>query len=389
MKIYRSLKNPSRLAIAEASDSSGNPLILDGFPGATGRSIFDPYIGEGTVWQRDISSMPVAPNSRQLATWMWEKTPTPWNPSAFGAKTALNRSTYGTHPIPTYVIDSSHPRCPVATITGAAVNGGSASDKTFVTGEVPWPDHVIPAQNQDYGLAVWDQFTGIMREWFYVRPNGTRRWTASNGGFSVALPGLVDLKSTNYATQMVRGSNAVAGMHNTLGFIGASEIRKKAIPHALAFTTANFAEGLAPSWPARLTDGKAPHGETSPTHGQWARLPKSVDPNRNPRTGQPYNPLTQMLIVAAQKYGLVGTDTNAWCHAFNAESGYEAKALTGKDPWEDDGELARIISPGNTAKAFDVSDFPWDLTEWAPVDWGRPSPDMWIRPSEHWPWRAS
>ncbi|MDO5051719.1 MAG: hypothetical protein Q4E05_02365 [Pseudoclavibacter sp.] len=365
-------------------------------PGATGLSVFSPYLGEGTVWQRDVrgSRMPLAAESARMAAWMGEHSPTPWYPPGskkpFGPATALNRSVAGTHPIPVYIIDSADPGCPVAQMRVGAVHGGGAADLEIVSGALPWPEHCEPAGNQDRGLAIWDRRTGIMREWFFVERTGPRAWKAATGGYSIARPGLAGLAETNPGTQLLRGSNAVCCMHNPLGFIGADEIRRGRIAHALAFTSANFARGLAPSWPAKMSDGKAPSEQApfSPVHGQWARVSAEVDPEHDPDTGRPYRPLTRLLIRAAQRYGLVGTDTNTWCHAFNAESGQEARALSGTDPWEDGGELARILDPQDPDRAFDVRDFPWHRTEWAPVDWGRPDPDLNIRPSEYWPHRG-
>ena len=93
-------------------------------------------------------------------------------------------------------------------------------------------------------------------------------------------------------------------------------------------------------------------------------------------------------IRAAKKYGLVATDTNAWCHAFNAECGYQEEAMFGTDPWKS-GEMVSILSPDKNYRhrALDVSDFPWDKTEWAEVDWGRPAVDFYTRPGEYWPHR--
>ncbi|MDO5053410.1 MAG: hypothetical protein Q4E05_11040 [Pseudoclavibacter sp.] len=391
MSVYLRRRDPDRFALAEVLRPDGRPLAQDRWPGATLHSAFHPhYLGEGTVWQREVRgpAMPLARNSKRMARWMWENSPTPWNPDAFGVRTSLNRSVYGTHPIPLYIVDSSDARCPRAVMRTAVAWGASDQEKAaFLDGEIPWPEHVEPARNQDRGLAIADTYTGIIREWFYVTPDGPGRWRARNGGFSVTSPGLRELARTNWATQLVRGSNAVCGMHNALGFIGIAEVLRGGIEHALAFTTANFARGLSPSWPAKMSDGKAPADQAphSPTHGQWARVSAGVDPQRDPRTGRPYNPLTRMLIRAGQRYGLVGTDTNAWAHAFNAESGYELAALTGEDPWEDGGLIARTISPEDPERAFDVSDFPWDRTEWAPVDWGRPAVDFSPRPGAYWP----
>ena len=366
------------------SDTKYAGLVLDG--------VFSPtYLGKGTVWQRDISNMPIDPNSSTLATWMDTHSPDPWNTSAFGDKTALNTTAFGTHPVPLWVVDSSHPDCHYQYIDKVGGTGLTTEDiDRYLLGKIPMPKLVKPAQNQDRGLAIWDIGTGIIREYFMVIANGEDHWNTGTGGYSVCDPGFKNLAKVNYATQLQRGHNTVSCMHNSLGFIGVSEIVNGKIDHALAFTTANFAKFLAPSWPAKMSDGKAPETEQgkTPTHGQWARLPKTLDPMNNPKTGRPFNPLTRLMIKACQEYGMVSTDTNAWCHAFNAEHGFLWEAILGEDPWKKGGYLSKILSPYDPEIAFNISDFPWDLTEWAPVDWGRPSPDFSIRPGGVYPWIA-
>lgn len=366
----------------------------DKFPGVVMQSMYAPnYIGKGTIWQRDVSNMPLAANSAVMAKWMHDNTPTPWGAGAWGAKTGINTSAYGTVPIATYLVDSSHPRCEYQYIDSCRGHGVTQDEiNNYLVGKIPWPHFAKPAPMGDRGMAIYDVATGIMREYFYVKPvdGSPRHWIAATGGFSVAKPGLVDLATTNYGGQCQGGGSAVVCMHNSLGFIGIAEIRRGYIDHALAFTTANFAKGLPPSWPAQMSDGKAPEDQApfSPRHGQWARLSADVDPDYNPATSQPYNPLTRLIIRAAKKYGLVATDTNAWCHAFNAECGYQEEAMFGADPWKS-GEMVSILSPDKNYRhrALDVSDFPWDKTEWAEVDWGRPAVDFYTRPGEYWPHR--
>lgn len=377
------------LQLNREHDGQWQPVSTRRAPEVVLPSIFTEghYIGKGTVWQRDVSTMPLAENSDKMAAWMWRNSPDPWgslgdgSKAGYGSKTSLNTSSFGTGPIALYVVDSSHPACPF--VTFEAYGGFPAWDsieREAVAAKVPWPSFAKPARNQDRGMAIYDVHTGIMREFFMVsqRPNG--QWTGQMG-YSVASPGLQNLAEDNYGTQLQSGSSAVARLHNNLGFIGISEVRAGVINHGLAFTFGAVAKGNSPSWPASGTDGKAPASEahSSPVHGQWGRVKASVDPLHNPRTGAPYNPLTQMIILAAQRYGLVGTDTNAWCHAFNTEDGQVEKALFGKDPWGEDGDLRDHIAQEykcDPAVVFDISDFPWDQTEWAPQDWGRPDVDF-------------
>ena len=71
----------------------------DKFPGAVLESMYAPnYIGKGTIWQRDVSNMPLAPNSDAMAKWMDDNSPTPWGKGAFGAKTGINTSALSSLP---------------------------------------------------------------------------------------------------------------------------------------------------------------------------------------------------------------------------------------------------------------------------------------------------
>lgn len=107
-----------------------------------------------------------------------------------------------------------------------------------------------------------------------------------------------------------------------------------------------------------------------------------------------YRPFTRVLIEAAKKYGLVGTDTNLWVNAFNAEQGRTFQHFYGVDPWTDFGAGKGLLGSmyakgyeGGTSPT-DVSGFPWDRTEWAVMDWGRPSPETNLRPGLYGPWFA-
>lgn len=369
----------------------------------------DTYIGKGTILQRDISEMPVHPKSEEYSQFMWEETP--FSPAGgWGSKTSLNTSVYGTQPIHMYVTDSTHPESHFKEMSGA-ISIGSSADKYnhYMNGPIPLPTWAIPAQNGDRGLAVYDKGTGIMREYFMVREtDGALKGGGS--GYSLVRPGLKHLAEDNYALQQRTGISNVAGMHNSIGFIGIAEAFNKKINHALCFTTSTmrmrYDDGSSYiSWPARASDGKlehyAPGGlkydpnssshfhdglPETPTHGQWGRLKDSVDPMFNPRTQEPFPEFVRVLIEAAKTYGLVATDTNLWCHAFNAEQGRTFKHLYGEDPWAGQGLIDRIYRDREGKGGTSVDQFPWDQIEWAPVDWGRPSPDMNLRPGQFIPW---
>lgn len=396
----------------------------------------DRSILQNTIWTQrvDDPNLPLDLRSAQKAQWMWDNSPDPFGArwqdgigsGAFGSKTSFNTSKFGTEPIAAYVVDSTHPDVEYAwmecsrdgmstiswdrTPTPEGIRS-QVNAKKILGGRIPLPKGALPAPRGDKGMALYDIGSGVWREYFNAEgpipgktgPNGEPYYTASVGGWSTNPPGR-DISSTNFATQTQTGQSAVACMHNSLGFIHPDEIRRGVIEHALAFTfgavacesvTRNaegkiIAKHATPSWPAAGSDAKAPpeHWPNSPKHGQWGRVRADVDPWYNPRTKAPYNPLTRMIIVAAQKYGLVGTDTNAWCHAFNGHTGVADMLAHGttEDPWANGGELARILNKGEPGRAFDVSDFPWDKTEWFPMDWRRPDIDFYVRRGSYDPY---
>lgn len=314
-----------------------------------------------------------------------------------------------------YIVDSTNPYCTYQAFN-VSVNDSNTTTlekTTYMQGNWPLPSWCVPAQMGDYGLAVYDKGTGIMREVFYATKDDNGVYGGA-GGYSVTTPGLNDLATTNYALQQRCGLSNVAGMHNSIGFIGIAEAFNHKINHALCFTIAtarmNNADGTQRiSWPARGTDGKLDYYMTggqyqwtdakggtnysalldevkTPTHGQWGRLKSSVDPLYNPRTGNPFMPFTQLIIQAAKDYGIVATDTNMWCHAFNCEQGRTFAHIYGEDPWKNGGMIDSFYRDASGAGGLAIDDFPWDQTEWAPIDWGRPNPDWNLRPGQLEPW---
>lgn len=368
------------------------------------RSVFYPrYFGEGTVWQRDVSQMPLATKSADYANWM----ATNLNYGSGFGPTGFNTSVHGTHSVQAHVVDSRI-GTNKAYITGNFPGGYGAS---LLSGWVPWPDYPLKQQGgQDTGVVIWDIATGIVREYYWVQKvAGTEnRYTAMTGGYAVYEPGFHDLTTSinhdsqgvpdlgsGYATRLREGTQTVVAQHNHLGFVDVAgclngkDTEPGTLNHAVAFTFANGAipttpaefiradgtryTSTGPSWPAKGGDGDTP-GDVSPVHGQWGRLPMVLDKPLNE-----YRPMTQTIIKACQTYGIVGTDTNNFVHAFNAEhADYWKQQVGGVDPWASGGVVERkyeaiSLRLGYPAEqAFNVSDFPWHLTQWAPRNWGKP-----------------
>lgn len=381
------------------------------------RSIFSPdgYLGAGTILQRDVSAMPLDSRSEQMTANVASLSPFGPN-GGFGGATAFNTSVFGTQPIHAYLIDSTEGSSSVRVFEQAgAIGTDRVESDTYMNGALPLEPWMVPAQNGDRGMAVYDVGTGILREWFMVVPASANRsevWKGT-GGYSIVRPGLRHLAEDNYALQQRRGLSNIAGMHNSFGFIGIQEALTKRIDHALCVTASSLRmhddTGGTPiegkpriSWPSRGADGKLEDylpggrrhtqgkvwegGTVTPTHGQWGRVDPNLDPMYNPKTGKPFPEFCRVVIEAAKKYGLVFTDTNLFAHAFNAEQGRTFKHFYGVDPWERNGIIHRQYINKYGEDGFQLGEFPWWAVQWAPVDWGRPSPDFNLRPGQLAPW---
>lgn len=330
----------SRGAIPPRQWDTGTPGVWDG-------DLYTPYVANGTVFTRSVATMPLASNSAALAARM------PTMPTNnFGVITSLNTSAYN---IPTYVVDSTVAGCPTASMTVTRAPAGSTL-AARLNGRIALPAWAEPAGGGDASMAVYDRGTGLMREYFYCEKAANGSWTASYGGYFQASPQFTNLKTANYPMQLTQGSSAVVSMLNPLLQVGISEARRGRIDHALDFTMSNALRGVS-SWPAKQGDGTDPNLNT-PAEGQWFRIPPQIK-----LSSLKLRPFTLLLAQAAQKYGGMAGDKNLFCHAFNVEHPVNEIHKFGKDPWTTD-----ILSKYGS---LDVNDFPWKLTQWAPINWGK------------------
>jgi len=325
-------------------------------------SIFHPvYIAEGTVYTRSVADMPVLPNSKEIGKYMKEM---PSKHNNKGVTTSLNAMFFN---LPVYIVDSRDPKTPRAKVSVPDFRNNMVTPRMreiLFNDNIPIPDWAKAANPQrsgDSAMAIYDIGTGIIREYFFItRDEGKeRQWTASYGGY---YENMFDLAKENYACQHREGSDFVTMMIGAPGQIGIEEARRGVINHAICFTMANARKGVT-SWPAKQNDG-ADENPLAPAQGQWFRLPPNLDIKK-----LKLSPMTELIALTVQKYGGFGSDKNLFCHAFNAEPGFVEEHLTGQDPWAPGGDLyiKYQLHRGNL-----LNDFPWELTEWAPVDWGKP-----------------
>ncbi|QMU97851.1 hypothetical protein FVO59_12015 [Microbacterium esteraromaticum] len=356
------------------------------------RSPFDPYLAAGTVFQRDVSQMPLATKSVAQAQWMRDHI----NYGSGYGPTALNTSVNGTHPVQVHLVDSRIPGMNRIHMTCGDI-GVTGYGAEVLSGWVPWPKWLDASSlqaGQDSSVVIVDLGSGLVREYYYVEQTAgyTNRFTAWVGGISLYNRDLIDLAERNYPLQLQMGRNTVVRMHNWAGWIDIAGARRGVIDHAVAFTCANMAlpdslgEAIDPdgvryitkgaSWPGLSGDGDTANpSDEVPIHGQWARLPTTLDLSPS----GPYPPFLRMVIRAIQKYGMVCTDSNNFVHAFNAEPGFYERQFLGVDPWSSGGDVTakyrelNIREGRDPADALSVAAFPWGQTQWAPRHWGAPT----------------
>ena len=162
--------------------------------------------------------------------------------------------------------------------------------------------------------------------------------------------------------RLTTGTSSVVGMLNPISQIGIAEARAGQINHALSVTLPNAARGVT-SFPARGNDG-TDSNPNAPAQGQWFRINPSV--NLDTLTLRPF---TRIVARAIQRFGGYGADKNLWCFAFNAEHPINETAAGRPNPWAAGGDVATMYG------GVDLNDFPWNLTQWAPVNWNAQTPD--------------
>lgn len=316
------------------------------------------YLAKGTVFTRSVANMPVATNSSTIAAYMPQLA---LKNNQWGVTTSLNTTSFN---LPIYRMDSSVAGCTKATFTATDPRvANNAEIKSNVTGMIPFPAHGVAAGGGDRSFTVIDQATGMWREYFGNTKQADGSWITTSAGYFKGSAGFTGFSTSNYWMQNTRGTSSVVGMMNSLSQIGIEEVRAGVIGHALSFTIADASnEGW--SFPAQGGDGKDTNA-AAPREGQWFRFPPTLN-----LTTLGLRPFTLMVATAIQKYGGYAADKNLHNHAFNAEHPVNEIAQGRKDPWAIGGDLFEKYATGNPGyKSFNLNDFPWSKTEWAPVNW--------------------
>jgi hypothetical protein len=179
---------------------------------------------------------------------------------------------------------------------------------------VPIPPNAVPASGSDAHMTIWQPSTDRLWEFFKARklPDG---WHANFGGAmsrASLSPGYYDANSWPGLSQTWWGATATS-LPVMAGTMMIEELRAGVIPHALALNIPWARAGVY-SRPAQRTDGTLTDANAIP-EGARFRLDPRVDLSK-----LSLPPLTRMMAVAAQRYGMIVRDQTGSAVSFFAEN---------------------------------------------------------------------
>jgi hypothetical protein len=242
-----------------------------------------------------------------------------------------------------YTVPANQPTVPVRLDAGAW-NGALQQ----ALNAVPIPPNAQPAAGPDGHLTVWQPSTDRMWELFQASRMADG-WHASYGGAMANVsrsPGYYDASSWPGLSQPSWGATATS-LPVIAGTIMIDELKAGVIPHALALNIP-WAKPNVYSWPAQRTDGSSTDPNAIP-EGARFRLDPTVD---LAKLGLP--PMTRMMAVAAQQYGMIVRDQTGHAVSFFAEN----PAQYGTDPYTSPGGFFGGPNPSAVAAAF-----PWQYLQ--------------------------
>lgn len=198
---------------------------------------------------------------------------------------------------PIYIVPANQPDVPVSLVDPRRPWRSSLA-RAFA--KVPIPSAARPARGRDAHLTIWQPSTNRLWEFFHARHTADG-WQAAWGG---AMQNVSESPGY-YTSSDWPGARSTWGATGTslpvaAGVIRLSEIRDGVIPHALALDLPHPRAGVL-AWPAERSDGTGP-AEALP-EGAHLRLDPHLDLSR---LAMP--PLTRMIAVAAQRYGMIVRD---------------------------------------------------------------------------------
>jgi hypothetical protein len=218
---------------------------------------------------------------------------------------------------------------------------------------VPIPSNAQPAAGPDGHLTVWQPSTDRLWELFQARKLADG-WHASYGGAMANVsrsPGYYDASSWPGLSQPSWGATATS-LPVIAGTMMISELQAGVIPHALALNIP-WAKPNVYSWPAQRTDGRSTDPNAIPEGARFR-----IDPNIDlSKLNLP--PMTRMMAVAAQRYGMIVRDQTGHAVSFFAEN----SSQYGTDPYTAPGGFYGGPTPSAVMQAF-----PWQYLQLVMMD---------------------
>jgi hypothetical protein len=249
---------------------------------------------------------------------------------------------------PLYTVPDNQPTIRVKLDAGAWATG---LQQTFES--VPIPPNATPAAGPDAHMTVWQPSTDRLWEFFKASKQADG-WHASYGGAMSDVsssPGYFDTGSWPGLSQPVWGATATS-LPVIAGTIMLDELRAGVIPHALAMNIP-WAKPNVYSFPAQRTDGASSDPNAIP-EGARFRLDPTLDLNT---LNLP--PVTRMIAVAAQQYGMIVRDQTGHAISLFAEN----TGTASPNPYFSSSGFFGGPDPSAVMKAF-----PWDRLQLVKMD---------------------
>jgi hypothetical protein len=250
--------------------------------------------------------------------------------------TWINTDSYST---PIYTVSASQPRVPVVLDPPSTSASATRLSSTFRAG-VPIPVGARPAPGTDADLVVWQPSTNTLWElWNAQRVGSTwhARWGGRMGNVS---------RNPGYFTDPPDWGTAATSLALLGGTIRLSDLQAGHIDHALAISIPQARKGVV-AWPAQRTDGNLSSPVAIP-EGTRFRLDPTLNLN-----ALHLPPVTRMIAVAAQRYGLFVRDQSGAVVFYG-----EQPTQSGPNPYSGPNGVFGGLDPKRLTAAF-----PWSHLE--------------------------
>jgi hypothetical protein len=270
-----------------------------------------------------------------------------------GLAAELNRQVgaYGTwinttqYSVPIYTVPADQPTVPIV-LDGQNdmwTNATDAAQLSQALNPIPIPANARPAAGTDKHMVIWQPSTDTMWELWQARnpptPGDLSSFRSNSPGWHTSWGAKITHVSTSSGVNAAPWGATASGLALTGGLITNADLVAGHIDHAVALAIPDVLAAKFVS-PATRTDGKYTGAHAIP-EGTRFRLPASLDLSK-----LALPPVTRMIAVAAQKYGIIVRD-----HAGSV-------AFYGEDPTPTGNYLMKsllgTLSPGQA-----LSYFPW------------------------------